>query len=82
MMKKSQTNNKVFAIQKMSDDGLAELIKDLKEDKEHLEFVYTARKLSSICTKENFVNEFKQREEQIVDKLLHLIYFFLPLYIL
>lgn len=56
-MKKSQTSNKVVAIQKISDDKLAELIKDLKEDKEHLEFVYTARKLSSICTKENFVND-------------------------
>lgn len=42
------------AIQKMSDDGLAELIKDLKADIEHLEFVYTARNLSGICTKEDF----------------------------
>lgn len=45
------------AIQKMTDDGLAELIKNLKEDIEHLEFVYTAKKLSGICTKEDFEND-------------------------
>lgn len=52
-MKKSQTSNKVFAIHKMSDDGLAELIKDLKNDIEHLEFVYTAKNLSGMCAKED-----------------------------
>lgn len=52
-MKKSQTNNKVFTLQKMSDNGLDELIKNLKEDKEHLEFVYTAKKLSGMCETED-----------------------------
>ena len=54
LMKKSQTSNKVFAIHKMSDDALAELITDLKKDIEHLEFVYTAKKLSCMCAKEEF----------------------------
>jgi len=57
LMKKSQTSNKVFTIQKLSDNGLDELIKDLKTDIEHLEFVYTARNLSGICTKEDFEND-------------------------
>lgn len=57
LMKKSQTNNKVFTIQKLSDNGLDELIKDLKADIEHLEFVYTARNLSGICAKEDFEND-------------------------
>ena len=56
-MKNSQTSNKVVAIQKMSDEELAELITDLKNDIEHLEFVYTARNLSGICTKEDFEND-------------------------
>lgn len=53
-MKKSQTSNKLFTIQKLSDNGLDELIKDLKADIEHLEFVYTAKKLSCMCAKEEF----------------------------
>lgn len=57
LMKKSQMSNKVFTIQKLSDNGLDELITDLKNDIEHLEFVYTARNLSGICTKEDFEND-------------------------
>lgn len=57
LMKNLQTSNKVFTIQKLSDNGLDELIKDLKTDIEHLEFVYTARNLSGICTKEDFEND-------------------------
>lgn len=53
MMKKSQTNNKVFTIQKLSDNGLDELIIDLKNDIDHLEFVYTAKNLSGMCAKED-----------------------------
>lgn len=53
LMKKSQTSNKVFAIQKMSDEELAELITDLKNDIEHLEFVYTAKNLSGMCAKQD-----------------------------
>lgn len=53
LMKKSQTSNKVFAIQKLSDNGLDELIKGLKADNEHLEFVYTAKNLSGMCAKED-----------------------------
>ena len=41
------------AIQKMSDDILAKLIKDLKTDIVHLEFVYTAKNLSGMCAKED-----------------------------
>lgn len=52
-MKKSQTNNKVFTIQKLSDNGLDELIIDLKNDIDHLEFVYTAKNLSGMCAKED-----------------------------
>lgn len=52
-MKKSQTSNKVFTIQKLSDNGLDELITDLKNDIEHLEFVYTAKNLSGMCAKED-----------------------------
>lgn len=52
-MKKSQTSNKAFTIQKISDNGLAELITDLKADIEHLEFVYTAKNLSGMCAKED-----------------------------
>lgn len=52
-MKKSQTSNKLFTIQKLSDNGLDELIKDLKADIEHLEFVYTAKNLSGMCAKED-----------------------------
>ena len=51
-MKKSQTSNKVVAIQKMSDDGLAELIKDLKADIEQLEFAFTAKNLLGMGVKE------------------------------
>lgn len=53
LMKNSKTSNKVFTIQKLSDNGLAELITDLKNDIEHLEFVYTAKNLSGICAKED-----------------------------
>lgn len=53
LMKKSQTSNKVFTIQKLSDNGLDELIKDLENDIEHLEFVYTAKNLSGMCAKED-----------------------------
>lgn len=53
MMKNSKTNNKVFAIHKISDNGLDELIADLKNDIEHLEFVYTAKNLSGMIAKEN-----------------------------
>lgn len=53
MMIKSQTNNKVFTIQKLSDNGLDELIIDLKNDIDHLEFVYTAKNLSGMCAKED-----------------------------
>ena len=52
-MKKSQTISNVFSIQKLSDNGLAELITDLKNDIEHLEFVYTAKNLSGMCAKED-----------------------------
>lgn len=52
-MKKSQTSNKVFTIQKLSDNGLDELITDLKNDIDHLEFVYTAKNLSGMCAKED-----------------------------
>ena len=51
-MKNSQTSNKVFTIQKLSDNGLDELIKDLENDIEHLEFVYTAKNLSGMCAKD------------------------------
>ena len=53
LMKKSQTSSKVFTIQKLSDNGLAELITDLKNDIEHLEFVYTAKNRSGMCAKED-----------------------------
>lgn len=43
----------MLAIQKMSDDGLSKRIKDLKADIEHLEFVYTAKKLSGMCETED-----------------------------
>ena len=56
-MKKTQKSNDVFTIQKMSDDGLAKLIKDLKKDIERFEFVYTAKKLTGICTKEDFIDD-------------------------
>jgi hypothetical protein len=52
-MKNSKTSNKVFTIQKLSDNGLDELITDLKNDIEHLEFVYTAKNLSGMCAKED-----------------------------
>lgn len=52
-MKKSQTISNVFSIQKLSDNGLDELITDLKNDIEHLEFVYTAKNLSGMCAKED-----------------------------
>lgn len=52
-MKKSQTSNKVVAIQKMSDDGLAELINDLKADIEQLEFAFTAKNLLGMGVKED-----------------------------
>ena len=41
------------AIQKISNDGLDELITDLKNDIEHLEFVYTAKNLSGMGVKED-----------------------------
>ena len=52
-MKKSQTISEVFAIQKLSDNGLDELITDLKSDIKHLEFVFTAKKLSGMCANED-----------------------------
>ena len=41
------------AIQKMSDDVLAKLIKDLKTDIEHLEFSFTAKNLLGMGVKED-----------------------------
>ena len=52
-MKNSQTSNKVFAIQKMSDDGLVKLINDLKADIEQLEFAFTAKNLLGMGVKED-----------------------------
>ena len=53
LMKKSQTSNKVFAIHKMSDDALAELIKDLKKDIEQLDFSFTAKNLLGMGVRED-----------------------------
>lgn len=53
-MKKSQTSNKVFAIQKMSDDGLDKLIKDLKADIEQLDFSFAAKNLLGMGVKKDF----------------------------
>ena len=47
------TLSQMTAIQKLSDDVLAELITDLKNDIEHLEFVYTAKNLSGMGVKED-----------------------------
>lgn len=52
-MKKSQTSNKVFTIQKMSDNGLAKLITDLKNDIEQLDFSFTAKNLLGMGVKED-----------------------------
>lgn len=52
-MKKSQTSNKVFTIQKLSDNGLDELITDLKNDIDHLEFAFTAKNLLGMRVKED-----------------------------
>ena len=52
-MKKTQTSNDVFTIQKMSDDGLAKLIKDLKKDIEQLDFSFTAKNLLGMGVKED-----------------------------
>ena len=41
------------AIQKMSDDGLVELIKDLKKDIEQLDFSFTAKNLLGMGVKED-----------------------------
>ena len=41
------------AIQKMSDDGLAKLITDLKSDIEQLEFAFTAKNLLGMSVKED-----------------------------
>lgn len=54
LMKNSQTSNKGFTIQKMDDDGLAKLIKDLKNDIEQLELTFTAKSLLGMGVKEDF----------------------------
>ena len=41
------------AIHKMSDDGLAKLITDLKSDIEQLEFAFTAKNLLGMSVKED-----------------------------
>ena len=41
------------AIQKMSDNGLDELIIDLKNDIDHLEFAFTAKNLLGMGVKED-----------------------------
>lgn len=53
-MKKSQTISDALAIQKMCDDALAELIKDLKADIEQLELTFTAKSLLGMGVKEDF----------------------------
>ena len=53
LMKKSQTSNKVFTIQKLSDNGLDELIIDLKNDIDHLDFSFTAKNLLGMGVKED-----------------------------
>lgn len=60
-MKKSQTSNKVFAIQKMSDDGLTKLITDLKADIEQLEFAFTAKNLLGMGVKEDIERNSRYR---------------------
>ena len=55
-MPKTQVQDTLFqmtTIQKMSDDGLAELIKDLKADIEQLDFSFTAKNLLGMGVKED-----------------------------
>lgn len=55
-MSKTQVQDTLFqmtTIQKMSDDGLAELIKDLKADIEQLEFSFTAKNLLGMGVRED-----------------------------
>lgn len=55
-MSKTQVQDTLFqmtAIQKMSDDGLVELIKDLKKDIEQLDFSFTAKNLLGMGVKED-----------------------------
>ena len=47
------TLSQMTIIHKMSDNGLTKLITDLKNDIEHLEFVYTAKNLSGMGVKED-----------------------------
>ena len=60
-MKKSQTSNKCFAIQKISNDGLAELITDLKNDIEQLDFISIAKNLSGMGVKEDIERDARYR---------------------
>ena len=76
-MKNSQTSNKVFTIQKLSDNGLDELIKDLENDIEHLEFVYTAKNLSGMCAKEDIEPYARYRSYCILQKRIEIINNFL-----
>ena len=55
-MSKTQVQDTLFqmtAIQKISDDALAELIKDLKKDIEQLDFSFTAKNLLGMGVKED-----------------------------
>lgn len=52
-MKNSKTSNKVFTIQKLSDNGLVKLITDLKSDIEQLDFISIAKNLSGMGVKED-----------------------------
>ena len=55
-MPKTQVQNTLFqttAIHKMSDDGLAKLITDLKSDIVQLEFAFTAKNLLGMGVKED-----------------------------
>ena len=55
-MSKTQVQDTLFqmtAIQKISDDALAELIKDLKKDIEQLDFSFTAKNLLGMGVRED-----------------------------
>jgi hypothetical protein len=49
------------AIQKLSDNGLAKLITDLKNDIDHLEFAFTAKNLLGMGVKEDIERNMRCR---------------------
>ena len=61
LMKKSQTSNNMLAIQKMSENGLDELITDLKNDIDHLDFSFTAKNLLGMGVKEDIERNSRYR---------------------